>query len=137
MNYPTIKSIVLTIFTLFCITSISFGSVLTPALMDAAEFGNADSLITVVVILDTYTQSEDLQLQAPSNSTYNRADNIKKVISKLSSYKAPHQNSIEFFLKNSSKQPIIKHWIIPAYTAELTVADIKVLSELSDRKSVV
>ncbi len=137
MNYPTIKSFLLTISFMFCIASFSNGSVLTPALMDITELGNVDSLITVVVILDIDAQTEKLQLQAPSNSTYNRSDNIKRVISKLSSYKAPHQNSIETFLKNNSKQPLIKHWIIPAYTAELTVSDIKTLSELPGVQSIV
>ena len=80
MNYPTIKSYLLTILSVFCVASISIGSVLSPALSQEVETGSVDSLITVIIILDTDAQSTDLQLQAPSNSSYNRSDNIKRVI---------------------------------------------------------
>ncbi len=137
MYYPTIKLLLLTTLTIFCIATVSVGSILTPTLLQETEKSDSDSLITVVVILDTDAQANELQLQTPINSVYNRSDKIKKVIKKLSSYKAPNQNNIELYLEKNSKQEIIKHWVIPAYTAQLTITEIKNLSELSGVKSII
>ena len=134
MNYSTTKSIFQTVLLLLLLTSVTSASVLSPGLSVA---DNNDSLITVVVFLDTYEQSSKLQLQAPANRNSNRSENIKNVISKLTSYKADNQNSIESYLNLNSQQEIIKHWIVPAYTAQLTLSDIKILSNIQGVKAIV
>ncbi len=134
MSYSTIKSIFQTVLLLLLLTSVASASVLSPRLSVAND---SDSLITVVVFLDTYEQSSKLQLMAPANRSYNRAENIKNVISKLTSYRADNQLNIESYLNQNSKEKIIKHWIVPAYTAQLTLTEIKILSELQGVKSII
>ncbi len=130
MYLTSVKTYIVILFVLLINVSISFGAVLSPTLSNKIDDSNFDSVVTVVVILDTDAQATNLQLLAPSKSIYNRSDNIKRVLKKLTSYEAPYQNSIEQFLNKNSSQPIIKHWIIPAYTAELKISEIQTLSNL-------
>ena len=137
MKYPSIKSVSLLIIFLFSIVSVSSATMISPSLSDKLDIPNQDSLVTVVVILNSDSQSDQLRSQSKSTASYNRSENIKRVVKTLSSFRAPNQSNIEKFLETKSAQPIITHWIIPAYTAQLKISDLNELSQIDGVQSIV
>ena len=123
-----VQSIFICLILLITSSSSASGSVLSPGLTDIIEKNQSDSVFTVLIILDNDNQKNGQNFNA-ALSTKNRSEKIKSVISYLTSYKSDSQSDIHDFLKERSKSDIIKHWIVPAFTAELSTADIALLSQ--------
>ena len=103
--------------------------VLTPHLQKATANNTTDSLYTVVIIQEN--SSPELPMLA-ANSDLSRASRIKSVVNSLRTYTPANQQEILDYLTLNSTTEVIRHWVIPAYTATLPLSKIEELSGFDD-----
>lgn len=128
-----LKIIILSIVVLLSYSPITARGNLSPFLNSLEN--KPDSSVTVVVLLDNI-ETEDQIYQVSQSKLLKRADRIKSVITNLKSFNSPNKNAVESFLRTHSAAEIVEHWIIPAYTANLTLSEIAQLSTMPGVKLV-
>ena len=102
---------------------------LEKALAGAAT--SSDSQVSVVVFLENTDQINSRPaLTAPNGKKASRGDRIRSVTNRLKSYRVPQRDRIFSYLENNSTTPIIEHWIVPAFTATVSLAVVEKLSQM-------
>ena len=131
MNY--LRSIIFTLLLLVCSSSLMAQANLSPYLNSLQN--QPDSQVNVVVLIENI-QSEDKIFKVSQSKDMKRSQRIKSVINNLQSFSSPQKSEIEAFLQAHSSTELVKHWIIPAYTATLNSADLAQLSVMPGVKLV-
>jgi len=88
---------------------------------------NSAEFIQVLVLLDQQSLADDVH-RAAAAPGMSRERRIKAVSQHLQSFRPLGADGVERFVHERSSVPIVRYWIVPAYRATLTEADIRVLS---------
>ncbi len=94
---------------------------------DTDYSGNNDSLVSVVIFLENETAREKLSV-IRQQQELTRPERIIRVTRQLKSLRVRGADEVTDFLDHNSRSTVIRHWIVPAYTATLTVADLRKLA---------
>jgi subtilisin family serine protease len=97
---------------------------------------HSDQRRTVLVFLD----HDELSIQINRAATapiMSRSQRLKAVTRKLESYRPDGVDRVEQFLKEHSTTKIIRYWIVPAFTATLSEAEISDLNLLPGVRDIV
>ena len=97
---------------------------------------SADSLIPIIVFMENEALRANLAVMN-SRTDLRRASRIKRTIQKLQSAKAKGADEVLSFLSQTSPAEVIAHWIVPAYSATLSVSDIKRLESLNGVRRII
>jgi len=117
--------------------AVAGGVSLSPGLsrLVAADSGPADSLVAVVVFLET-ADGFGADRMAP-DPTMTRAARIKTVSNRLQSYRPVNGEAIERYLLECSDLSVVKFWIAPAYAATVPVSRLAELAAMTGVRLVV
>ncbi len=105
-----------------------FGSnvVLSPIIEQIST--ESDTILSVVIFLEN-TENVDALAMISSGKRLSRSNRIKQVTTSLKRREVSGSKEIQAFLDNHSKALVVKHWIVPAFTATLSMSDIVKLSQ--------
>ncbi|HUV31048.1 MAG TPA: S8 family serine peptidase [Acidobacteriota bacterium] len=95
-----------------------------------------DSLVTVVIFMEDEAARDDLSMMT-RRTGLSRSSRITGVLRRLQSFKAQGSERVEEFVGRVSKTEVIRHWIVPAYTATISSTDIHLLSQFEGVKLIV
>jgi len=107
-------------------TSLSPG--LERAVKDLRSHATADSLVEVVVFLDDYEARGQLLKPLPAGAS--RDARIKKITSRLKSYRHPQRDNVLNFINANSSGEVVEFWIAPAIKTSLPVSTLEALSRM-------
>ena len=105
-------------------------------ILNSLKTAPADSQIKVLVILENSGVQDQIAKSGISKSI-TRHELIKSVTGQLRNYRPAGYNEIESFLKIHSSTKLEKYWIVPAFSAVLSVGDIKELEKFENVKLIV
>ncbi|KAA3630897.1 MAG: hypothetical protein DWP97_14355, partial [Calditrichaeota bacterium] len=128
MKFRSYISLLAVLICLLTFTAIE-AQVLTPHLQEATANNIADSVYTVVIIQEN--SAPELPMLA-ANSELSRASRIKSVVNSLRNFTPENQKEILDYLTLNSTTEVIRHWVIPAYTATLPLSKIEELSKFNN-----
>jgi len=97
---------------------------------------DSDSLIHVVVFMDNREVRKNVN-KINGEQTLSRSARIKTLTHNLKSMNVRGADGVEFFLKRNSSSKVIRYWIVPAFSATVSVAVLNKLAELDGVELVV
>jgi len=96
----------------------------------------SDGLVSVVVFLENDQVQSGIQ-KSVMTPDLSRGERIREVSNRLKSYRPVFSEQVSNYLNAHSSSEVIRHWIIPAFSARLTIAQVKEVSGLAGVESVV
>jgi len=97
---------------------------------------DAEQRRSVLVFLERGNLSEQVRRVA-TGSKMSRAQRLKAVIHNLASYRPDGIDRVEQFLKEHSSTVLTRYWIVPAFSASLSEAEIRDLSTFPGVRDIV
>ncbi|MCP4686202.1 MAG: S8 family serine peptidase, partial [bacterium] len=92
--------------------------------------------VTVVIFLEDEAAQEDLRMtQMVPDMT--RSARIQQVSRKLQNFRPAAYDRVSDFVEFNSTTEVVRHWIVPAFTATLTPAQVETVSAMSGIKMIV
>ncbi|MFQ6008246.1 MAG: S8/S53 family peptidase [Candidatus Zixiibacteriota bacterium] len=132
------KPLVITTLALFLYFE-AMAAELSPGLQKLVSSQNdydSDSVVNVVVFLDDHNVKQAVRKVA-ADPFLTRDVRIKSVVGSLKSFQASASTRVKNFLETHSTGTIVQHWIVPAFTATIPLAEVESLAKLDGVKLVV
>jgi subtilisin family serine protease len=84
---------------------------------------SGDSLVSVIVFMENERSQREIAAVAAAENL-SRSARISTVVTRLKSYRPPGLSRVEAFLKAHSRSEVVRHWIVPSFTATLSLNDL-------------